>query len=310
MILSDPVCYCINSISMGDVIATAPIIKYAINNFHTNTDYKVLVKSCYNDFFTFVPNDKLGDQGEQHSFTPPWMVRNLNTPKSKNARITSMHMHLTTFASIQLLNRIIPQDQRSYIDVPKVDIGHFDIDFSKAILIVVTYRDDVRRIPLDTVKGVTDWVLSQGLLPVYIGKLDDSAIWGNAPFRLSFDALPENGINLLNKTSLRELVSIMANSIAVIGLDSGLIHLAGTTSVPIVCGFTNVAAEHRFPIRSDKTIFIPIKPSVQCSHCQSYWNLHYHDFGYCYFKHAKCVEQMSADKFIKALSFIISKNKE
>lgn len=299
MIIADPVCYSLNSLSMGDVIAAAPIVKYAINTFHKNTDYKVLIKPYYNDIFNFVPNDKIGDQGVSYSFSPPWQIRYLNTPRSTNARTTSMHMHLTTFASIQLLNRFISAEHMKYLPLPEVDVDHFGIDYSKAVLIVVTYRDEVRKISFEAVSGIAQWVRDRGLIPVYIGKVDSSEMWKDSPFRLAFDSLPE-GVDLLNKTNILEMASIMSRSLAVVGLDSGPIHVAGTTSVPIVCGFTNVAPEHRFPIR-DKGIFIPIVPEEECRHCQSRWCLNYHDFGYCYFKHANCVKQMTAEKFIKAL---------
>jgi len=284
---------------MGDVIATAPIIKYAIDTFHKKSDYKVLVVPYYNDIFNFVPNDNLGDQGYPYSFTPPWQIRYLNTPRSTNARITSMHMHLTTFASIQLLNRFIPAAHMKYLPLPEVNVEHFGLDYSKAVLIVVTYRDEVRKISFEAVAGIAEWVRDRGLIPVYIGRVDSSEMWKDSPFRLSFDSLPE-GVDLVNKTTILEMASIMSRSLAVVGLDSGPIHVAGTTSVPIVCGFTNVAPEHRFPIR-DKGIFIPIVPEEECRHCQSRWCLNYHDFGYCYFKHANCVKQMTAEKFIKAL---------
>jgi hypothetical protein len=303
MIISDPVCYSMNSISMGDVIAAAPIIKYAIETYHKNTDYKVLVRPYYWDIFkSFIPEDKLGDQSLPFTFHPPWQIRYLNTPRSTNARTTSMHMHLSTFASIQFLNRLIDVDYMNYLPLPKVDVSHFNLNLDKSVLIIVTYRDEVRKISFDTVAGIAEWVKSRGLIPVYIGKVDASEMWKDSPFKLSFDSLPE-GVDLLNKTSLLEMASIMARSRAVVGLDSGPIHVAGTTSVPIVCGFTNVDPKHREPIRK-KGIFIPITPEVECAHCQSNWWLNYYDFGFCYFKHADCLKQMTATKFISALESI------
>ena len=302
VILSDPICYSINSISMGDVVTTAPIIKYAINHFHRNTDYKILVRPYYYDIFkSFVPDDKLGDQRQPFTCVVPWQIRYLNTPRSTNARTTSMHMHLSTFSSIQLLNRIIPSNDMNYLKLPDVDVSRFGIDFSKAVLIIVTYRDEVRRIPFDTVAGITDWTLRKGLLPVYIGRIDESAMWKDSPFRLAFDRdLPTGGVDLLNKTSILEMAAVMSRSKVVVGMDSGPIHIAGTTNVPIVCGFTNVAPEHRWPLRKDGA-FVPVVSDVSCRHCQSRWFLNYHDFGFCYFKHADCVSQMTAERFIKAL---------
>ena len=308
MIIADPVCYSLNSISMGDVIAAAPVIKYAIEHFHKNTDYHVLVRPYYFDLFNhFVPADKLSDQSQPFSCNVPWQIRYLNTPRTTNARTTSMHMHLSTFASIQLLNRIIPEEKRHYLPLPQVNTDHFNIDFSKTVLIIVTFRDAVRRISFETVAGITEWVLNKGFTPVYIGRVDTSEMWKDSPFKLSFDALPQmGGIDLLNKTSILELASIMNKARAVVGLDSGPIHVAGTTKVPIVCGFTNVAPEHRYPIRAAGT-FIPVVPTLDCSHCQSRWCLNYHDFGFCYFKHTECIKQMTAAKFTAALDGLLSR---
>lgn len=302
MIISDPVCYSLNSISLGDVIAAAPVVKYAVETFHEKATYHLLARPYYFDLFDFVPKDKLGDQSQPFSCTVPWQIRYLNTPRTTNARTTSMHMHLSTFASIQLLNRIIPDEFLNYLPLPKVDVSHFNIDFSKAVLIIVTFRDDVRRISYETVKGISDYAVAKGLTPVYIGKVDSSEIWKDSPFKLAFDnaEMPSGGVSLLNKTTILELASIMDQSYAVVGLDSGPIHLAGTTSVPIICGYTTVSPVHRFP-RRKKGIFKAIAPKIDCIHCQSNWSLNYYDFGFCYFKHYDCLKQMTADKFISAL---------
>jgi len=304
MIIADPLCYCINSIALGDVLATAPVVKYAVETFHKNTDYKVLIRPYYWDIYkSFLPEDKLGDQTVSHSFNLPWQIRYLNTPKSNNARTTAMRMHLSTFASIQLLDRVLPLKTLNYLPLPKVPLDHFDFDISKSVLIIVTYRDDIRKISLEAVTEISEWVAKQGLIPVFIGKVDTSEQWVDSPFKLAFDSLPK-GVDLVNKTSVFELASIMAKAKAVVGMDSGNIHVAGTTSVPIVCGFTNVAPEHRIPIRKEGK-FIAVQPDVECRHCQSYWLLNYHDFGYCYLKHTKCLQEITGQKFIKALKRVI-----
>lgn len=304
MLVSDPICYNINSISLGDTLAAAPVVKWAIENFHQQADYKVLAKPYYRELFHFVPDDKFGNQGELHSFKANWMIRNLNTPRGgPNPRTTSMRMHLTLFASIQLLDRIVPH--LVYLPLPKVPVDHFKIDFSKAVLIIVTYRDEVRRISFEAVSGIASWVQSQGLIPVYIGKEDDSPMWKDSPFKKAFDQLPGNGIDLLNKTSILELASIMGQAKAVVGIDSGPIHIAGTTTIPIVCGYTTVSPECRVPLRT-KGLFYPIAPALPCKHCQSAWNVNYHDFGFCPLNDLKCAPGMTAGKFIAGLKKVLN----
>lgn len=303
MLLSDPVCYNINSISLGDVIAAAPVVKWAIENFHKNCDYKVLAKLYYRDIFNFVPNANFGEQGLSHSFVSKWIIRNINTPKSTEARISSMRMHLTTYASIQLVDRIV--ENLYYLPLPKVDISHFGIDFSKSVLIIVTYRDEVRRIPHEAVYKIASWVENQGLIPIYIGKEDNSPMWKDSPFRRCFDQMPATGIDLLNKTTILELASIMNVAKAIVGLDSGPIHIAGTTEIPIVCGFTTVSPECRIPRRKVGN-FYSVVPNMDCKHCQSSFNLNYHDFGRCPLSDLKCTFDMTGDKFIEGIKTVLS----
>jgi len=304
MIIADPICYAINSISMGDVIAAAPVVSWAIRNFHQDGNYKVLTIPHYRSLFHFVPDENYGDQRTKHSFNPPWQIRYLNTPKSANARTTSMRMHLSDFASIQLTDRIIPKDDRFYLPVPKVDISHFGLDTSKCVFIIVTYRDSSRKITFEAVKGIAEHVAAKGLVPVYVGREDNDAIWQDSPFKMSFDSLPKEGVSLVNKTSMAELVSLMAGAKCVVGMDSGPIHLAGTTEVPIVCGYTSVSPEVRYPLRMPRKL-APVIPTSPCRHCQNRWALNYHDFGTCYFKHTNCVNELTAEKFISALDTFI-----
>ena len=300
MIISDPICYSINSISMGDVIAAAPVVQWAVRHFHANGQYLVLALPAYRDLFPFVPDENFGDQTQPFSYKPPWQLRYLNTPRSANARTTSMRMHLSEFASIQLTDRIIPRDDRLYVPLRKVPVDHFAFDHTRAVYIVVTYRDAPRKITFEAVKGVAEYVAALGLIPVYIGREDDDPIWQDSPFKRSFKKLPKVGVSLLNMTTMLELASLFAEGRAVVGIDSGPIHLAGTTGVPIVCGYTSVGPEVRMPLRIPRRI-ATVVPDSECRHCQNRWQLNYHNFGTCYFGHTNCVAELTAEKFITGL---------
>jgi len=295
---------------MGDVLAAAPIVKWAIDRFHKDGRYKVLAIPQYRDIFEFVPDSHFGDQRGKHTFQNTWQIRYLNTPRSANARTTSMRMHLSEFASIQLTDRIIPEEERRYLPLPTVEIGHFGLDPRECVFIIVTYRDETRRIPFETVLEISEYVVARGLKPVYIGREDDDPMWKDNPFRLSFDKLPDCGVSLLNKTSMLEMASLFRDARCVVGMDSGPIHVAGTTGgkVPIVCGFTTVAPEHRIPLR-ERGLFISVVPeSLPCRHCQSHWMLSYHNFGTCYFGHMLCVKRgMTGEAFVKALRQVFLK---
>lgn len=298
----DPTVYAINSISMGDVIATAPVIKWAIDNLHPQgVDYSVLVFPQFQDFFEFVPKQNLKPYGVAHTFPNNYLIRYLNTLglPAGTARNTSMRMHLSRFASLKLTDRLIDPKHLSYLPLREVPVDHYGIDFDKAVLIITTHRDEVRHWPKKEVEETVQWLLDNKYQPVYIGKIDNDPFWKDSPLKASFDP-PPGGLDLRNKTSILELASIMKKSRAVVGVDSGPIHLAATTEVPIVCGYTNVAPEHRIPPRKAGK-FYAVQPGIGCQHCQSYTNMHTFDYGTCYLKTIECVSQMKASKFISAL---------
>jgi len=149
-----------------------------------------------------------------------------------------------------LSDRILPEKDLQYVSLEPVDVSDFDIDFSRAVVLVTSYRDVTRMWHSEHVLNVAEWLKVKGFMPIFIGKtdMDKTAREQIIPKSALPDDVSEYGIDLRNRTSLSQLASIMAQSRAVCGLDSGPIHLAGTTEVPIICGYTSVAPEHRLRI--------------------------------------------------------------
>ncbi len=125
----------------------------------------------------------------------------------------------------------------------------------------------------------------------------------------NFKADYTKGINLIDKTSLFEAHSIMANSAAVLGLDNGLLHLACMSSTAkLVYGFTTVEPRHRLPYRNDIQgynclVVMPTKEELSCIGCQSNMNFANttHCFTTCFYKDNACLSLMTSDKWISKL---------
>lgn len=300
--IGDKTIYCLNSAAVGDLIASVPSIKYAIDNFHKKSEYFVGIHEHFKPLFPFVPENRFLEVKVDYDKT--FAVRHLNMlgVGGMNCKLTPSRLKLTEYASIGLLGRVLPDYQTKYIPLPKVDISHFGVDFSKAVIIITTFRDKQRSILETELVKIAEYVQSKGLIPVYVGKTGAISIWKKHLAQTDF-VYPGFGVDLMNKTSLLELASIMGQSKAVVGMDSGPIHLAFTTDVPVVCGFTTVAPELRIPYRGlAKTE--AVVPGITCSFCESNWALNTWNFNNCPRKMelAECVTKMSADKFINALN--------
>jgi hypothetical protein len=62
----------------------------------------------------------------------------------------------------------------------------------------------------------------------------------------------EKGVNLMNKTSISDCWHLMINASAFVTMDSGLLHLAGTTDVPIIHLGSSIKPEFRIPYRDNR----------------------------------------------------------
>ena len=307
MVTFDPVCYSVNSTAMGDVLAAVPVVKYAIEKYHRECDYRVIASKHFRDFFQFVPDSKfLVMEDSTWKFDKTYSARRLNDvePKGGNlCRLTPAKMSLSHYASIGLVGEILDHNTYSYVPLPEVDVSKFGVDFSKAVVLIVSYRDINRSIPSEELLKIAEYVQIRGFTPVYVGRTEDGAWKDRAP--VSPFTPPPYGVDLRNQTSVLELASIMSKSLAVCGVDSGPVHLAGTTATTLIAGYTNVDWKHRVPKRmAGRTIVIEPDP-MDCRYCSSRWAKDFYNFLNCFYGHNNCVKTLTAAKYINALISVL-----
>jgi ADP-heptose:LPS heptosyltransferase len=215
-------------------------------------------------------------------------------------------MHLGQFASLIMADRILPEKHLQYVPLAPVDVSHFNIDFKNTVVLVTSYRDVTRMWYAEYILEVAKWLQSKGLTPLFIGKtnMEQNVREAVIPKTSLPNDISEYGIDLRNKTTIPELASIFRQTRAICGLDSGPIHLAGTTDVPIICGYTSISPENRVPYRLQGKTY-PIAPDIECIGCESRWRSNLWNYENCYHKHADCCKEMTADKFINILQSII-----
>ena len=293
--------YCLNSAAVGDLIASAPILKHAIENYHKTTDYRVGIYPDFKDFFPFVPEDKFVEILPRYE--KEYSVRHLNMPGigGNNCKLTPSRMKLTNYAAIGLMAKIPSDFELQYVPLVPTDVSRYNVDFSKSVVIITTYRDKQRTILPEELKKISEYVYSKGLTPVYVGKRGAISIWKSSLAMSDFE-YPGFGVDLRDDTSFRELATIMSQSRCVIGMDGGPIHIAFTTQTPVICGFTTIQPDLRIPYRGTAPT-IPIVPNILCNFCESDWNLNFWNFAECPRKMevAECVTKMTAGKFILAM---------
>jgi ADP-heptose:LPS heptosyltransferase len=111
-------------------------------------------------------------------------------------------------------------------------------------------------------------------------------------------------IDMREKTTLLQLRDVLGNAAAVVGVDGGTLHLAGTTDVPIVFASGTTLPKHRYIPRHGsqtyKTRYVGPR-DLECYGCQSNWPMTTLHFTKCVYGDNACMEQLHPDDFITGL---------
>jgi len=96
--------------------------------------------------------------------------------------------------------------------------------------------------------SLTNRLNDRGISVVSIGKDSSETGFFNVDKPI-FNFEISNGLNLMNKTSISQAWHLINKSVAFVTMDSGLLHLAGTTDVNIIMLASALKPEFRLPYR-------------------------------------------------------------
>jgi glycosyl transferase family 9 (putative heptosyltransferase) len=237
-------------------------------------------------------------------------------PFSHNAPLHDTHTrnatHMVDFGFRFLLDKDPPSmADRSY--TTKAPLGPRTIS-EPYIVIPTGYTSENKAFRASVMGPIIAWALERGYRPVLAGtkksytgvKREGKVI----PLVISteVDQLPNSLLweckDMREKTTLLEARDLCGHAAAVVGVDGGTIHLAGTTDVPIVYALTNAHPKHRYiPRHGDMHFNIRyVGPrDLECANCQTNWTLTYHDFSKCAYEDNLCTYRLHPDDFIAGL---------
>lgn len=226
---------------------------------------------------------------------------------------TSMRTHPVDYAFHMLCDKPPSVEDRNYPkpNLDRVDISRFNLP-EKYVTIQAYATETVKRLDGHKINEIAHYCIERGYSVVWIGnKFNPSGVEG-----IGITAKPSEGLDLslgldlTNQTTVSQVTKIIAGAKCFIGMDGGLMHLAGFTDVEIVAGFTFALPDHLAPIRNNLQSYkfhaIMSKEDLACRGCQTKWLMLYdHDFRKCYFDDYKCVKDLKSQDFIEVLEKIL-----
>ena len=222
-----------------------------------------------------------------------------------------MRTHPVDYGYHTLVDYTPTASERNYLKLKPVDITKFNLP-NKYVCIGVGHTNKSKEFKPDVVNGIVTYALSQGYTPIFLGKKEAHSGFKTVGIKAEMptDIDYSKGIDLTDQTSVIEAGSIIARSACYIGMDGGLVHLAGFTDVPIVSAYTFINPNHIMPIRNDVLGYnvFPITPdaSLGCRFCQTNWKQMYeHSFFDCYYDDWECVKQITLDKWVVELEKVL-----
>ena len=310
-----PHCWILNAGSVGDTIASLPVLKYAINNIFIDNKYKVMTHEHLRPLFQFIPEDNIIYFGKGVELTEPHVVLyyyNVEDPEYQGVSgFNNLKTSLVDYVSIKFLSKLLPEEHKNYpkLDLSDTDISEFNLP-EKYVCILSTALHKNRSLPRADVYRIANYLIKKGITPVFMGKSTRIIDTFGATPRYGISPPAKEGmLDLSDKTTLLQAAKIMDSAIAVVGADTGLIHLAACTDVPIICGYTTVDPDLRMPYRhgiKGWNFHVITPPKTDCRYCASSMYLSNISFNDCYQKEFQCIDSLSAESYISILKDIIN----
>ena len=310
-----------NHTALGDMLTSLPAVIYARKFYHPDMKMRVWVPVWQMDLVKHL----LAPYGEfEIADFAKLPLKHLERatqfegePFSYNAAILGQHtrcrVHMVDYAFNYLLNsRPENMEERSYPTAAPLDgLPATDRPY---VVFPVGATSDNKLFRASVMGPVMRWCQSNGYTVAIVGTKTShthtqvDGVLKPIVIREQTDMLPSDVVasvlDLREKTTLLQLRAVLGQASAVVGVDGGTLHLAGTTDVPIVFASGTTLLKHRYIPRHGshtfKTRYVGPR-DLECYGCQSNWPMTTLHFNECAYGDNACMEQLHPDDFISGL---------
>jgi ADP-heptose:LPS heptosyltransferase len=318
--------FVLNHGALGDVITSLPAIVRARQTHHESMIMRVWVPPWQQELITALLSPYGPFEIKDVSQFPMKRVERQGWDGgavSCNAMAYNTHtrnrVHMVDYA-FNCLTDSQPENmmERSYPTA--APLGHKWIQ-RKYVVIPVGATSDNKLFRASVMEPVIKWLQEQDYLVVFTGtrKSYTKALTASGEVQ---DIVIRDQVELLSpdvyakckdmreSTPLIALRDICGYAEAVIGVDGGTLHVAGTTDTNIIYAMGTTHPRHRYIPRfgsHEHKIRYVVPRDLECTGCQSNWTMTSHDFRFCAYGDNKCMEMLSSEDFINGFKELVGK---
>ena len=233
--------------SLGDTLCATPIVRKISKSYNR----KVHVISKHPDLFKNSPyvdrNIPYTDE-EFDRVNKEYEVMSTFDVSYKDNGVCNKHnvMDIRQLHAINL-GFMLTKDEMTLDYIPNEDVTLPHLP-NKYVLIHPVQNWNSRTWPAKNWQMLTQLLNEKGISVISIGK-NSSELGGSNVDKPVFDFPIKLGYNLMNQTSLDQTWHLINNCSCFITMDSGLLHLAGTTDCEIIQLGSSINPEFRSPYR-------------------------------------------------------------
>ena len=233
---------------MGDQVDAEPTLRYLNEIYKDSTE---IVITCHWPRLFEHLNHKIIEHSENIQTVPFYKMHTFNDPTTVTySVISNLLCHTVDYCSICALQRVLPLENK----IIKLEKTHNDdeellktldgFDLSKAVLVHPGRHWDSKSFPKEWWQKVVDGISKK--IPVCLIGTDEHENRG--AYQLD---LPENSINLIDRTTIGTLISAVSIAPILVSNDSAPVHIAGAFDNWIVLIPTCKHPDHILPFRKN-----------------------------------------------------------
>jgi ADP-heptose:LPS heptosyltransferase len=301
--------FLLNTGGLGDNIAALPAIKYISEQYSHVTPYVYVPNYFLPLANNMLPSIDFRPFSKGHELFDNKLPGRQTLMKVHDTLST----HLVDFAFHSLANKQVSSEHKNYLklNTEVIDITKFQLP-KEYVIITTGYTAPIREFLPEKVNAIVKYLCDKQVPVIFMGNKNTASggIVDNIIGEFSSEIDYSKGVDLINKTTLLEAGKIISEAKAIVGVDNGLLHLAGCSDVPIIGGFTSVDPILRNPYRNDQLGWncYNVVPSDSCEEkfFQSRTDFLYEfDHKYSYDGKYESVKSLNVEDFIYALENVL-----